>query len=519
MKIRLPTILILITLSYDRIASKLRAVLSNFPSSLRQPCLWGLVLLCSFKAKATSPNDTLKLGLMQLITMAKTNSIAAKQAITVRETKYWEWRTFKSAYQPQLQLEGVLPGYAKNYTQVFQPDGSIQFQPVNYDNSSLTLNFNQSIAATGTTVYGRTQLQRYDNLSDKTVLYSSIPYAIGFDQPLFQFNSLKWDKKIEPLKYTESRQLYIESQEQIAITVTGYFFDLLLAQVNLQVAETNLLNTQKILGIARLKFELGKIARNEILQLQLEQLNAQKAVGTAKRDMEISTLSLRSFIGLEGNERIVLAMPESRNDVSVAAEQVLREAYENRSDAIAFIRRLSEARRDVAKAKGENGLNATLRANLGFSNSASRIPDVYRSPKSQQTVEMTLAIPVLDWGRSKSKLKTAEANEQFTIYAVEQDKQTFKQEIITQVTLFNMMKEQLVLTASAEQIAAEKYQIARERYVLGDLSITELSIAFQENDRAKRDYVASLRDFWGAYFQLRYLSLYDFEKSQKITYQ
>jgi outer membrane protein len=478
-----------------------------------------LSLTGSYCSSANTVNDTLRLGLLQVVELAKTNSIAAKQAITVRETKYWEWRTFKSAYQPQLQLEGIIPGYSKTYTQVLQPDGTIQFQPVNMDNSSLRLNFNQSIAATGATVYGTTQLQRYANLSSNNVLYNSIPYAIGFDQPLFRFNQLKWDKKIEPLKYSESRQVYIESQEQIAITVTGFYFDLLLAQVNLHVAETNLINTEKILAIANLKFELGKVAKNEILQLQLEQLNAQKAVGTAKRDMEIATLALRSYIGLEGNERIVLDMPDAVNQVNVIAEKVIKEAFENRSDAIAFLRRLAEAKRDVAKAKGDNGLNATLSANLGFSNSAGRIPDVYRSPKSQQTVQMTIAIPVLDWGRSKSRLKTAEANQQFTVYAVEQDKQTFKQEIVTQVTLFNMMKDQLVLTARAEKIAAEKYQIARERYVLGDLSITELSIAFQENDSARRDHVASLRDFWGAYYQLRYLSLYDFEKSQKITYQ
>jgi outer membrane protein TolC len=125
----------------------------------------------------------------------------------------------------------------------------------------------------------------------------------------------------------------------------------------------------------------------------------------------------------------------------------------------------------------------------------------------------------LDWGRSKSRIKTALANQQFTEYAVEQDKQTFKQQIVTQVSLFNVMKEQLVYTAEADSIASEKYQIARERYVLGDLSITDLGIAFRENDQAKRDYVASLRDFWGAYYQLRYLSLYDFETNRKITYQ
>jgi outer membrane protein TolC len=134
-------------------------------------------------------------------------------------------------------------------------------------------------------------------------------------------------------------------------------------------------------------------------------------------------------------------------------------------------------------------------------------------------VQLEFDIPILDWGRSKSRTNTAQANLQFTQYAVEQDKQAFTQEIVTQVTLFDMMKDQLELTARTDSIASEKYNIAQQRYVLGNLSITDLSIAFQEKDQAKRDYIAALRDFWGAYYQLRYLSLYDFEKNQKITYQ
>ncbi len=476
-------------------------------------CMW-----MALGAFAHLNSDTLKLSLTQVVEMAKSNSIAAKQALTVKETKYWEWRTFKSNYQPQLSLEGILPGYNKSYTQVQQPNGTISFQPVHNDNSSLTLNFSQSIAATGGTIYGTTQLQRFDDFDRNSVLYNGIPYGLGYTQPLLQFNRLKWDKKIEPLKYNESKQAFIESQEKIAVTVTEYFFDLLLAQVNLNIAETNYSNTQRILTIANTKFELGKISKNEILQLQLEVLNAQKAVGTAKRDVEIATLNLRSYAGLEGDDRVLLNMPGVVQQMTVATEKVLTEAFANRSDAIAFVRRLAEAKRDVAKAKGENGLTATLRANLGFSNAANRLFDIYRSPKNQQSIELQLSFPLMDWGRSKSRTKTALANEQFTAYAVEQDKQIFKQQIITQVTLFNMMKEQTQLTATAEKIAAEKYKIASERYVLGNLSITDLSIAFQENDRAKRDYVASLRDFWAAYYQLRYLSLYDFEQNRKITY-
>jgi outer membrane protein len=478
-----------------------------------------VLILIAYKGNCAVSDDTVRLNLRQVVGMAKDNSIAAKQAATTRETKYWKWRTFKSNYQPQLALSGNLPGYSKTSVPVIQPDGTILFQPIHYDNSALTLNFSQTITATGATVYGTTQLQRFDDFSHNTILYNGVPYAIGFSQPLGQFNSLKWDKKIQPLLYNESRQSYIEAQEQISITVTGYFFDLLLAQVNLETATANLSNTQKILKIANLKFELGKVSKNEILQLQLEQLNAKKAVGTAKRDAEIATLNLRSYTGQEGENKIVLVVPEVISNMTVTADRVLAEAFANRSDAIAFMRRINEAKRDVALAHGQTGLTATLTANLGTSNSSGSIPGIYRSPQNQQLLELQFSIPVLDWGRSKAKIKTAEANQQFIEYSVEQDKQTFKQQIVTQVSLFNVMKEQLGYTAEADSIASEKYKIARERYVLGDLSITDLSIAFTENDQAKRDYVQSLRDFWSAFYQLRYLSLYDFERNEKITYK
>jgi len=198
---------------------------------------------------------------------------------------------------------------------------------------------------------------------------------------------------------------------------------------------------------------------------------------------------------------------------------VLAEAFANRSDAIAFTRRIAESKRDVAKARGNNGINAALTARLGYSKSAPTVSKVYRDPQDQQLLQLDFVIPILDWGRSKSRTKTAQANQQFTEYSVEQDKQIFTQEIVTQVTLFDMMQDQVALTANADSIATEKYQIAKERYVLGNLSITDLSIAFQEKDQAKRDYISALRDFWGAYYQLRYLSLYDFENNKKISYK
>jgi outer membrane protein TolC len=256
-------------------------------------------------------------------------------------------------------------------------------------------------------------MQRFEDYERKNKLYNGVPFGIGYSQPIFKFNNLKWEQKIQPLLYNESKQAYIESMEAIAYKANGYFFDLLLAQVNLQVSETNLGNTQNILRIANEKFELGKISRNEILQLTARAIKSEESSGNCKADMEIATLNLRAYTGLVDTLKIALTLPGAAVDMEVTSGKVLAEAYENRSDAIAFARRIAEAKRDVAKAKGDNGLNAQLTAQLGFSKSATTVPKVYQSPQDQQQVQLTFTIP--DFRLGQVKIKNQNSGSQFTI--------------------------------------------------------------------------------------------------------
>lgn len=493
-------------------------------SAMKSPrrCCIALIMwriwVCSLFVLPLHAQETSLLSLSEVVELAKAQSIAARQAATTRQTRYWEYRRFQSNFKPQLVLDSRLPAFSRSFQEVVQPDGTIQFQPIRYNNSSVGVSLEQQIGRTGGTIYATTQLQRFDDFIRGATLYNGTVFAVGLSQPLFQFNRLQWDKRIEPLKYDESKQEYLESMEKIAFTAATLYFDLLLAQVNQHIAETNLKNTNDILRIAHEKFELGKNSRNEILQLELEQLKSQKAVATAKREYEIATLNLKAYIGFQQNTKLELQEPVPQNPPVIPAEKAIQEAYANRADAIAFGRRMLEAERDVAQAEKEGGFNATLTANIGFSNRGQNLGDVYHQPQNQEVVSVAFSVPILDWGRRSANIKTAEANQELTQYTLEQDRQNFSQAIYTQVTLFDMLKDQLALTARADTIAAEKYLIARERYVLGNLSVTDLSIAFAEKDQARRDYIGALRDYWAAYYRLRWMTLYDFDQQTKILY-
>ncbi|PQA55556.1 TolC family protein [Siphonobacter curvatus] len=460
-----------------------------------------------------------KLTLVEAVEQARNQSIAAKQAITQKKTTYWQYRSFLADYRPQLSLDGTLPGFTRSYIEVVQPDGTIAFQPVSNNNSLLSLSLSQSIAPTGGTLYVQNQLQRFDDFARDNTRYNGVPFEIGIRQPLFRYNAMRWDRRIQPLKYQEGMQQYLSSMEEVALQASGYYFDLLVAQVNLQIAEKNRQNNDTLYKIAQHKLELGRISQNDLLQLQMGVLTAEKDLASAQQSATVASLQLNRYIGFRNDRMPELEIPTQLREFVVEPQKAIDEAFANRADAVAFSRRLLEAERDVQQAVKENGLNASLNATFGLSNQGSQPMDVYRKPQDREFVELQFTLPILTWGRNKARTEVAKANREFAQQSVDQDKLTFEQQIFTQVTLLQMLQKQVRLTRLADEIAANRYQIAQERFILSNLSVTDLAIATQEKDRAKRDYILALRDYWQSYYSLRLLTLYDFERREKIRYE
>jgi outer membrane protein len=477
----------------------------------------------AFSFSQAFAQQTKTLSLQEVVDMARGQSLSAHQASTLLENKYWQYRTFRSNYYPQLTFNATLPDYTRSIQPVPQNDGSLAFRGVSNMRSSGGLVLSQNIPWTGGQVFVNSQIQRIDNFAslDTTksgaTSYNSTPVIIGISQPLFGFNGFKWERKIEPLKYEESQREYVEELEQISTEAVGHYFDLLLAQIQMRIAQKNVANTDTLYRIAQGRYNLGKIAENELLQLELSLMNSKQDVARAQLDMEVSTLKLKTFLGLSDDADLQLSLPELIPAFEVDEQVALEEAKKNRQAVLSFKRQKLEAERNLAQAKGEAGLNANLYASFGLTQQADQVPDLYVNPQDQQSVRVGLEIPLLDWGRNRSKVKTAQANAELVRANVKQLEENFHREVFLQVKQFEMLKSQLVVAKKSDQIAEKRYEIAKNRYMIGKIAITDLNIATNEKDQAKRAYVHSLNDFWRAYYRLRQLTLYDFEKQETIS--
>ncbi|WP_210514798.1 TolC family protein [Hymenobacter terricola] len=456
------------------------------------------------------------LTLAEVIAQALSHSAIGQQAVTTRETSYWAWRGYQANYRPQLGLQGTLPNFNRVITPVVQPDGTTSFESVRINNSDLGLTLSQNLGLTGGQVYVSSVVQRFDDFNGNLKRYNNQPFTIGFTQPLGQFNGLLWARRIEPLRYQESQRQFVEDRETIAQRVTELYFDVLLQQVNADVARQNAQATAELLRIGQERYRLGRLSQSDLLQLELNLLDARQAQTQARLDAQNAAVNLQAYTGLPGTEAPALAVPVPAPQPPVLPAVALEQARQNRSATLAFRRRLLLAERDVAQAHGTTGLQAALTANLGYVNQAESLGNTYLNLQNQQQVRLAFSLPLVDWGRRQAIIKTAELNRDQTQHAVAQEERSFEQMVVAQASQVAALSEQLALAGRADSLAQRRYDIARATYLLGRISLTDLTLASVAKDGAKRGYIFALRACWVAYYRLRALTLYDFERQTPL---
>jgi outer membrane protein TolC len=453
-----------------------------------------------------------------IIVRSKGQSPASKQAETRKENRYWQYRYYKSNYNPQLRLEGSLPSYYKRVNQIPQQDGTFRYIPVEQTNNFVNLGLQQPLQWTGGVISANSSLGYFKDFNDPTSLaeqWSGTVMNIQLNQPLFSFNTLRWDRKTEPLRYEESKREYIEQMEFISREAVSRFFNVLQAQINLQIATFNLANNDTIYKIEQGRYNIGTTSQDKLLQVELQLLRSRQDVAQATLDQETARLQLRTYISLTEGESFALSLPEFIPSFDVTVDEALEHARKNRAAYIAFERRRIEADREVAEARGQR-FQTELTAAFGLNNNGLMLDDVYTDPSELQQFNLTLSVPVLDWGRNKSRMRTAIANKKLNDYIIAQDEINFEQEVMTQVRQFEMLRLQIEITKKADEVATERYNVAQNRYLIGKIDITNLNIALTEKDDAKRSYIQALKSFWTAYYDLRRLTLYDFSSKQLL---
>jgi len=455
------------------------------------------------------------LGLQEAINLAKSQSPSYRRSQTNRNIAHYNYVLFKSNFKPQALLYGTLPDYNKEYAAITQPDGTIKFQPIFQNYGTLGMQLSQSLPFSGGNVSINSEFNRFDEFTGKTHQYNVTPFFIQLNQPLFGFNTLKWQKKIEPLKLQEADKLYLQEIESISQQAARLYFDVLDALINIEMAGTNLKHATSNYEIENERVNLGTTTKDKLLQLQLQLLSNKSDLEKAKYNYRITQLNLKTFIGYKDTGTLLLTLPEQMPPLHIDLAKATAYARLYRPEFIAFERKRLEAEQEVVKAKA-NRQQVNITASYGVNNAANNLGKVFQNPNDQQRFSVGFSVPVVDWGRRKANYDVTREQLRLTAINNEFDEINLMQELTTLIENMELIKANVGYAAAEDTVAQQRYELANLQFQMGKLSVTDLNIAQNEKDNARRNYAATLRSYWDAYYQLRRLTLYDFQYNREI---
>lgn len=478
----------------------------------------GISLTFLLLASVISAQQTSRLTLEEVIRIAQEQSPDAILATHRFRASYWQFRTFKAEYLPSLTLSGTLP----DYNRIFEKEYDFQTGQESYvekqtNNSSLSMSLSQNIGLTGGNIYVQSDIRRFDVMgANSSSQYVTTPVSIGLTQPLFRFNQLKWQKRVEPLRYEEAQKTYLSNMENVNLKAVQRFFQLVLAQINREIAEMNYSNADTLYRIANGRYNLGTIAEDELLQMELSFLNAGTALNESEINLKDMELRLRSFLGYNETVRLELIVPSEIPEVEVAVDQVIELATANNPQIIALQRQLLEAQRDVEQAKAEKGLNANMTVSYGLQGKDKEIPGAYKNPDDQQRIRIGFTIPIADWGLGRGRYRMAQSSEELVKTQVEQSIIDFEQNIFLDVAKFNLQAAQVRIAAKSDTVAQKMFDVTKQRFLIGKIDVLELNNADTKKDQNRRGYIQALQNYWTFYFNMRQLTLFDFAKREPL---
>ena len=480
-------------------------------SAIRYPLSVGLIVVTQ-PAAAQEP-----LTLARAIELAQAQGHQARAAQATREAARYRDRAFYSRLLPQLSLGGTVPSYNRSIIQVVQPDGSTLFRPQDQTNATMTMTMSQKLPVTGGDFFVTSSLARLKVSGENSFSnYSSTPISFGLRQDLRRPNTAAWDRREQPIRWDVSERQYLEAREDIAIQTAALFFDAYAARVALDNAIKNSAVNDTLYTLNKGRFEVGRIGENDLLQSELALLRMRTTLDGARLEQDRAFAALRLALNLPATAPldiiVVSTVPEFEADTARAVTEALRNSSRMSDVALQEV----QARRRVTEAKLSTGIGATVQASYGYNATGPEASLAYQNLQEARTFSLSLSMPLLQWGAHRETVRAAEAERDRQVSLGQSTTEQTAQEAHFAALQLSQARRNLALSAKGDTVAAKRFEVALNRYVIGRITIDNLYLAQNEKDQALNQFVQALRGYWQAYYRLRRLTLFDFASGQAI---
>jgi outer membrane protein len=357
----------------------------------------------------------------------------------------------------------------------------------------------------------------YSEYSGSTLKGFSNNLSLRLDQPIFTYNRTKLQLKELQLSLENAQLNYAMQLLALEKQVTQAFYYVYQQQQSLDIANQAFQNMQKSYEVSKTKVEAGISAREEMFQAELN-------LATTKSDFENSQVSLENakddfkiLIGMSLFDDLIvlpnIAVDTVNVEISFAIDQGLQNRMELRQRKID----IEISQFDLIQTESLNEFRGNIGLSVGLFGDNENLKNVYANPTDNESIALSLVVPLWDWGERKSRIKASQANIESASISLEEE----HNDIILGIrkicrNLLNLQN-QIEIARRSVTNAQLTYDLNLEKYKNGDLTGMDLNIFQNQLSTKQLSFTNSLISYKLELLNLKIQTLYDFEKKTAVT--
>jgi outer membrane protein TolC len=357
----------------------------------------------------------------------------------------------------------------------------------------------------------------YSEYTDLTTKGFSNDLSLNLEQPLFTYNRTKLQLKELQLALENAQLNYAIQLLSLENYVTQAFYYVYQQQQGLDIASQAYRNMQQSYEIIKNKVDAGISAREEMFQAELN-------LATTKSDFENKQVTLENakddfklLIGMSLFDDIMvlpnITVDTVQIDIAFAIEQGLGNRMEIRQRKIS----IETSEFDLIQTKALNEFKGSLGLSVGLFGDNEKFGNVYDNPTDNESVSLSLTIPLWDWGERRSRIKATEASIETENINLEEEKNNITLDIRKVYRNLLNLQNQIGIAKQNVTNAQLTYDLNLEKYKNGDLTGMDLNIFQNQLSEKQLSYTNSLISYKLELLNLKIQTLYDFEKKVPVT--
>ena len=339
---------------------------------------------------------------------------------------------------------------------------------------------------------------------------------LNLTQPLFTYNRLKLQLKELELSLENANISYAIQRLNLEKNVTQFFYNVYMAQKDLNISKEELQNTQKSYEIIKNKVDAGLAAKEELYQAELNLATSVSTVQNREVTFENAKDQLKLYLGMDLYTDIIVLADISANPVKVDLDKAIENGLNSRMELRQREIQIETGQFDMIRTKAINEFRGDLNLRLGITGDNEDITQMFNTTTKSPSVGLTFKIPLYDWGEKKARIAAQEASIQSQELNFSEEK---KQIIIGVRQAYRNLQNQLNQIEIAKQNetnAQLTYEINLERYQNGDLTGMDLNLYQTQLSQKKITLAQAQIDYKIELLNLKIQSLYDFENGKAV---